>query len=114
MMAVQKYREFLTKYGEVVTIKRIVANQPDQTLGTARARIMSYKPEEIAGGIDAGNRRVIILAEDVASFTPPLRKNDRITTASGSTLTINSVDGSTRKIGNTVLAYECSASGASI
>lgn len=112
MDAGSTYREFLTEWGQVVTIKRILANQPDQTLGTARARIMGYKPEEIAAGIDAGRRRVIVLAEDIASYNPPLRKNDRIVTSAGAVLVIERVDASTRKIGDTVLAYECEASGA--
>ncbi|MEO3387325.1 hypothetical protein [Mesorhizobium sp. CAU 1741] len=113
-MAVRKYREHLTSYGEVVTLKRIVANPPDQTLGTVHARIMGYSPQEIAAGIDAGRRKAILLAEDLAGFNPPVKKNDRLVLASGVVLTVQAVNGSTRKIGDVVLAYECEVSGAAL
>lgn len=111
-VAVDKYRELLTAHGEVVTFKRVVVNQPEQVLGTARVRIMGYTPAEIAAGIDAGRRRVIVLAEDVANYNPPLRKNDRMVTGSGVVYTIQYVDTNTRKDGDTILAYELQVSGA--
>lgn len=106
------YRRQLSSYGEKVTLRRIVVNQPDQDLATPWARITGYRPEEIAGGIDAGHRKAIVLAEDLAGIDPPIKVNDRLVLASGTVLTVHSVDGSTRKIGSTVLAYECEVSGA--
>ncbi|WP_099866063.1 hypothetical protein [Pararhizobium haloflavum] len=112
-MSAGKYRSLFRRRGEVVVLRRIVANQPDQDLGAVHARISGYKAEEIAAGIDAGERQVILLAEDVASFDPPVRKNDRLARADGAVLTIESVDGSTHMDGDTILAYVCRASGAS-
>ncbi len=95
-----------------MTLRRIAANQPDLTLATVRARIKGYRPEEVVGGIQAGSRNALLLAEDLTDVSPPVRKNDRLVLASGTELTVLSVDDSTHKHGATVLAFICEVAGA--
>ncbi|MBI1621498.1 hypothetical protein IOD40_12595 [Aquamicrobium sp. cd-1] len=109
-----EYREMLRDGGEVVTLKRIVPNQPEQTLATVSARIKGYRPEEVVGSIQAGNRKAILLAEDLKDVSPPIQKNDRLVLASGGVLTVVTVDSSTHKYGTTVLAYVCQVSGTAL
>jgi hypothetical protein len=99
------YRDHLTAFGELVTLRKSGAAD----IGNIRARITGYRPEEIVGGIEAGHRRAILLAEDL---TVKPAKNDRIVLQDGTALVVLSVDGSTRKVGSTLLAYECQVAGA--
>lgn len=109
--ALQMYREQLSEHGERVTIERQVPNAGFQIAASdVRARITGYRPEELTGGIEQGHRKAIILAEDVAALDPPLKAGDFLG-ARGARMRINAVDGSTRRIGATLLAYQCDVSG---
>ena len=108
------YRRRMDKDGETVTLRRVNASPTPPTDVSVPARVMGYQPEELVGGINQGQRKVIILAEDVASsgFPAPIRQGgtDKIIVR-GRTLNIQFVDDSTRRIGDTLLAYELTTSG---
>ena len=72
-------------------------------------RIMGFDPDELVGDIKQGDRKAIILAEDV-TFNPPLRPGDRIMLR-GQPLNITAVDDSTRRVGGMLIAYEVTARG---
>lgn len=79
---------------------------------TALARIVGWSPEELASGLMQGERKIILLAEDLelAGFPEPIERNDGIHVR-GRRLNVESVDDSTRRIGDTLIAYELGATG---
>ena len=100
--------------GEVVTIRRVIANQPATPFIEARARavITGYRPEEIAGGIQFGHSRIILSAEDLrlANWPEPPRANDKILLG-GKSYNVLAVDANTHRIAGTLFAYEIQAAG---
>lgn len=97
------YRRQIAAHGETITLRR--TGQSDQSV---RARVTGYEPEELVGGIQQGDRKVIVLAEDVTGFTP--RKGDLVILR-GAPLSIQAVDDSTRRVAGTLVAYELVARG---
>lgn len=77
-----------------------------------RARIAGYGPDELIGPILQGDRRVILLAEDLEErqWPAPPRSGDRCIVGDV-TMTVISVDGHTRKVGETLIAYEIQVRG---
>jgi hypothetical protein len=75
----------------------------------ARARVLGFQPNEIVDGsaIRQGDRRVILLAEDLMreQFPLPLQINDQIVLR-GKELAIVAMDDSTRRVGDDLIAYE--------
>lgn len=111
--ALNSYRKQLERHGEIVSIDRMVPNVGFQAVATdVRARIMGYSPEEIAAGIEQGHRKAVILAEDVSALNPALKIGDYLSVR-GVRMRINAIDDSTRRIGGTLLAYQCDVSGGS-
>jgi hypothetical protein len=76
-----------------------------------RSFAIGYQPKEIAGTIVQGDQKILLLKADcdLASFPTPL-KGDKIVMA-GRTLTVEAVDLNTRKVDQTVIAYEIQARG---
>lgn len=71
------------------------------------ARVTGYSPNElIAGGtVQQGDRKVILLAEDlVAAGTPPPVSNDKLVIR-GREVNIQAVDDNTRRDGAELIAY---------
>lgn len=101
------YRRIVDKRGEQVTLRRVNASPAEPTDVTCLAVVSGYRPEELIGGITTGDRRVIVLAEDVGDFPVPFKigGTDKVIVR-GHTLNINVVDDSTRRIGETLIAYE--------
>jgi hypothetical protein len=105
-------REFDAR-GEVVIVRRIVANAPAID-AYARARIVGYQPDELVGGIQQGERRVFLSAEDLeaAGWPVPPRVNDKIMIRGGTKqLNVLSVDDSTHRAAGELLVYELRVSG---
>lgn len=104
------YRRMLARYGETITLRTFTGSGATR-VGTdvsVRARVRDYAPAELVGGLQQGDREVIVLAEDVP--TAP-RKGDQVVVR-GRTLNIQAVDDSTRRDGSTLLAYVLTARGA--
>lgn len=112
MSAADEFRELFEMGGRRVTLQRAAANQPAQTLPNVRARVRGYTPEEIAGGITVGSRKILILAEDVPASWRPLKTGDSVL-VDGITMRFTTrPDDQTHRDGETLLAYDCMASGA--
>lgn len=95
-----------------VTLLRNVTNNPAIEVQNVRARVRGFKPEEITGGIQVGQRKVLILAEDVPESFLPLRANDRVI-VDGVTLVFPArPDDQTHRDGELLLAIDGIASGA--
>jgi hypothetical protein len=77
-----------------------------------RARVTGYQENELVGGIQQGDRKVIMLSEDLvtAGFSMPVTANDKLMLR-GKQISIVSVDDSTRRIQGVLIAYEIQARG---
>lgn len=111
---IQRYCDALVRSGETVTFRRYSGTGDARTSvdRNALARVMDMKPEEIAGNIQEGSRKLIVLARDVdaANWSPALRKGDRVVVR-GKELTIDVVDDNTRRVAGVLIAYELVARG---
>jgi hypothetical protein len=109
------WKRAISAHGETITLRRTNPSPAAPTSASVRARVMGFAPEELVGGINQGDRKVFILAEDVesAGFPTPIRagSSDRILVR-GKTLMIQSVDESSARIGDTLIAYELRVTGA--
>lgn len=106
------YRRQMDAHGETVTLRRNNAAPSLPTEQNLKARVIGYQPDELIGGINQGDRKVIILAEDITTFPLPFKTGgtDKIVVR-GKPLNIGVVDDSTRRIGDTLIAYEIRATG---
>lgn len=76
-----------------------------------RARITGYLPQELVGAIKQGDQKVILIAEDLeAAGITSLAIGDKIV-AHGKELNIEGVDNNTRRVGDTLIAYELQVRG---
>jgi hypothetical protein len=100
---------------QIIVIRRIQVGGGFLT-ARARAIVAGYQPNEIAGGIQVGDRRVMMSAIDLNGselFNPPRPTvNDKIQQHSETRqLNILSVDDETHRIGGQLMLYEIRASG---
>lgn len=115
------YRRQMQAHGETVTIQRKSLDPAPQAQGL-RARITGFSPEELASGIDQGDRKVILLAEGVereiaanrwpapAVGAPAILKDDTLMLR-GAPMNVERVDDSTRRIAGVLIAYELTVTG---
>jgi hypothetical protein len=108
------YRRLISVAGETIAIRRMNAPPAEPIEVLVRAHVSGYQPHEMIPGRQIGNRRVIVLAEDVeaSGFPVPLRTggSDKAVVR-GKMLNINVVDDSTRRIAGVLIAYEIVAVG---
>lgn len=102
------YRRQIVAHGETITLRRLVPGGPPAELDV-RARVTGFAPDELVGGIDQGDRKVILLAEDM-TWTEAPAAGDKLVIRD-QLLTIASVDDSTRRVAGTLIAYEMRATG---
>ena len=98
-------RRQIAEHGQSVVFRRV---SPAATV-TVKARVMGYKPDELGGGVQQGDRRIIVMAEDI-SFAGGLEPGDKAVVG-GTLLNISAVDDMTRRIGDTLIAYDLTARG---
>ena len=111
MSRAESYARMFDKAGRRVVIERRVPNAPTVRAENVRARIRGASPEEVAGGIQATERKVLILAADVPAAMLPLLTNDAVV-VDGLTLRFTSrPDDQTHRDGDTLLAIEAIAAG---
>lgn len=108
------YRRFLDQVGEVVLIRRYTgagASRPRFDV-SVKARVVEYEPNELAGLIVQGDRKLIVLAQDLidAQFPIPLRKGDKAVVR-GKELNIEAPDDNTRRVRGELIAYELQVRG---
>lgn len=112
--AADVYRQELDQYGEWIAIRRYAGLGASQTwLDVAvRARVKGFLPEELVGSIQQGDRKLIVLAEDLTGYSPPrvILLSDKAIVRDRE-LAIIALDDNTRRIGATLIAYELVARG---
>ena len=115
------YRRAIGDHGEPVSLRRESIDPTPEAQGL-RARVMGFSPEELASGIDQGDRKLILLAEDVereiaagrwpapAAGSAAILKNDTLMLR-GAPMNVERVDDSTRRVAGTLIAYEMTVTG---
>jgi hypothetical protein len=111
----ETYRRMIDEIGEPIVIRRYTGagvNRPHFDV-EVRARVAGYQPEELVGGIVQGDRRIIVLVEDLidAQFALPIVASDKVLVRGGPELAITKPDDSTRRIHGVLIAYELTAKG---
>jgi hypothetical protein len=108
------YRRAMDVAGETIVIRRYTgtgANRPYFD-ASVRARVTKYEPHEIVGMIQQGDRRVILLAEDMVAAQIPLELgNGHRVVIRGAELNIQSADDNTRRVAGELIAIELQARG---
>lgn len=104
----QTYAMALRKAGETVTIRRYHgtgSNRP-KFEKNCKARVLNYQASEIAGPIVQGDRKVILLAQDIETgdVALPISTSDKAVVR-GRELAIISVDDNTLRDGEDLCAY---------
>jgi hypothetical protein len=104
-------RAMVDEIGEDVVFRRFTGSGTPRpkTDVTAKARVMGYKASELVGPIVQGDRRVIAMAEDIATLLP-ITTNDKVVVR-GRELAIKAVDDNTRRIGGTLIALDIQVGG---
>lgn len=108
------YRRMIDDGGEAVFIRRYTGSgtiKPKFDV-QVRAKVSGYAPDELVGGIVQGDRRVIILVQDLIDrqFAMPVLASDKAVVR-GKELAIIAPDDSTRRIAGVLIAYELTARG---
>lgn len=108
------YRRMLDQAGEPIFVRRYSGSGTSRTYLDAevQARVMGFAPGELIGAIQQGDRKIILLVEDLvaAQFSVPPRKGDKAVVR-GRELNIEGVDDNTRRVGTELIAYEIRARG---
>jgi hypothetical protein len=110
----QSYSANTDAVGETIVIRRYtgtgVGRVPHDT--NVRARVTGYDYRELVGTIQQGDRRLIVLVDDLidAGFAVPVTPNDKVVLR-GTMISIVTVDDSTRRIQGELIAYEIQARG---
>lgn len=108
-----RYRRAIREHGETVLFRRYTGSGTNRPIFNAeiRAMVTGYQPQELIGGIVFGERRVIILAEDVfKAQIGTITASDKIVVR-GRECAIGGVDDSTHRDGADLVAYEMKVSG---
>lgn len=104
------WRDLIAEYGQTITLRRV----SPLFSASVRARVTGFSPEELVGGVNQGQRKVIILAEDVESsgFPVPIKagSSDRVI-INGKMMMIDAVDEHTARLGDVQMAYLITATG---
>ncbi|EHK56905.1 hypothetical protein [Allomesorhizobium alhagi] len=107
------YRRALGAFEEIV-IRRYTgagANRPYFD-APVLARVTGYEPKELVGTIQQGDRKLIVLADDLIAAQVPLdlKKGDKAVVR-GKELNIEAADDSTRRVAGVLIAYELQVRG---
>lgn len=105
-------REFDAR-GDVATIRRVMTGGATVE-ALARAIFTGFQPDELAGGIVAGERRVYLSAQDLeaAGYPVPPRANDKLVLFGGTrVLNILTVDDFTHRFAGELHVYDIRAAG---
>lgn len=113
--AIADYRASLTRAGETIAIRRYTGSGATRTPHDTDVlgRIVAYLPQELVGLVKQGDQKVIVFAPDLADagFDEPILDSDKVYVR-GRELSIQAVDDNTRRIGDTLIAYELQVRGA--
>lgn len=108
------YRDMLALVGEPVTIRRYTGAGPERPRFDANttARVSDYAPDELVGGIQQGDQKLVLLADDLVArqFQVPPHRGDKAIVR-GHELNIEAVDDNTRRVAGMLIAYEIQVRG---
>lgn len=109
-----RWRAAIKRHGEPVLIRRYTGsgtNRPRFDV-TVRGRVFGYEPHDLIGGIAQGDRRVLILHEDLikAQFALPITNSDKCVVR-GRELAIQAADDNTHRDGTELIAWELQTRG---
>ena len=109
-----EYRSMLSEIGEDVYIRRYTGTGTSRPFfeAKARARVTAYEATELVGTVVQGDRKVIVLSEDLeeAQFPLPILVSDKCV-VEGKELAILAPDRFTRRLAGEVIAYEIQCRG---
>lgn len=109
--SIASYRRSLK---DVVTIRRYTGSGQNRPYfeATALARVTGFDPDELVGTIVQGDRKLIVLADDLvkAQFPLDLKKGDEVFVR-GQKTTIQAADDSTRRVAGVLIAFELQVRG---
>jgi len=103
------YRRQIDQRGQTVVLRKGAAATPSDL--SVKARVMGYRADELTSGIQQGDRKVIVLAEDVEGTAWGLPEENDAVVISGRRCNIEASDDNTRRIGDTLIAYELQVRG---
>lgn len=108
------YRRMMNERGETVVHRRYTGTGPNRPKFDADviAVVAGYDEKDFVGSIVQGDRKVILLAEDLidAQVALPITSADRIVVR-GKELSIVAPDDSTRRVKGVLIAYELQVRG---
>lgn len=109
------YLRALGGVGETVTIRRYAGTGTGRAVSeeaTAAARVSGYAPYELVGAIRQGDRKLIILVEDLENtdLTLPVRQTDKVVIRDLE-CSIEAVDDNSRRLAGELIAYELQVRG---
>lgn len=106
--ALSDHRMMLQADGEIVIVRRYTGTGTTRPRFDAevRGRVTGYQPHELVGSIVQGDRKVIVLAQDLLDRQFPLNlvKGDKAVVR-GKELNIEAADDSTRRVAGVLIAY---------
>lgn len=102
--AIDAYRRALT---DRISITRTPRTGDPSSASDVSAQVRFYRPEEIAGAIQQGDREVIVLKDELdrQGFPCPPHPDDKLRDGDGKALTVKSCDANTRRVAQTTIAY---------
>ncbi len=104
----------MQRVGWVVKLRRNNPSPAEPTEADVLARIVGYAPHELVDGMKQGDRKAIVLAEDVemSGISLPLTTAGRDKIVDGVRVcNIQIVDDSSRKLQGVLVAYELTIRG---
>ncbi len=109
-----RWRAAVKRNGEPVLIRRYTGsgtNRPRFDV-EVRGRVKGYEPTQLIGSITQGDRRVLILQEDLikAQLALPITTNDKCVVR-GRELAIQAADDNTHRDGTELIAWELQVRG---
>lgn len=117
---IDSYRRMVAEAGEPVWLRRYSGTGASRTgydYGPVMARVTGYMPHELVGNVKQGDRKVVMMADEVepAGFPLPFQPADKLVLRLGALdekeLNIEFADDSTRRVGGVLVAYELRAAG---
>jgi hypothetical protein len=103
------HARMLGQVGEPITLRRYVGIGGDRPYFdcTVTARVVEYAAHDLVGGIQQGDRKLIVLAQDLfdAQWPAPPKRGDSAIVR-GKEMHVEAVDDNTRRIKGELIAYE--------
>lgn len=107
-------RRQIAQHGEAVTVRRYSGTGEARSSAdyATTGRVTGYLPDQLAGNLQQGDRKVIMAYEDLAAtaIALPLLITDKLVLR-GKELAIKALDDNTRRLAGEIIAYEIGVAG---